>query len=119
MRISNFIAESVAWRGLHNVCASMGGRVAGQHDAGDFEMLHASNFVEPIPVETLFIDAMDTITRAADGLLYIPLGTLEDGGAVLRIRLLVPIARAVEMNNRAAALLMNEYRRFYSLKIVS
>lgn len=82
-------------------------------------MRATDKFVEIMPVDDVFVTTLGEIELAEGGVIRSYLYTKERGVYALKARLLVPILNAIEMNNRAAALLAAERRKSFPLQAVN
>ena len=77
-----------------------------------------TTFIEPVPVDDIFVTEISKIEGLGDGMIRSYLTTREAGGHILRVKLVIPLTCALGMNERARPILNDEYYRTYGLRAV-
>lgn len=74
--------------------------------------------VELLPVDDVFITGLGHIQSLGDGMVRTVL-TVNDGGTqIVKVRLIIPVRCALQINHAAAPILAAEFRKYHGLKPV-
>jgi len=93
------------------------GAIANTNDAG--AAMQQAKLVELLPIEDTFVTKLGKLEFPEPGWMRSYLYAKEGGVLVLKARLVIPLARAVEMNGEEAAALAVEFKKLNPLRLVT